>query len=72
MSCSTITKTKNMKKKKPQVQQKVGMGVNLKDQFNEVLEEEVVGLRREVGLMKERLADEAQGKLQLQRQIASL
>jgi hypothetical protein len=61
-----------MKKKKPQVQQKVGMGVNLKDQFNEVLEEEVVGLRREVGLMKERLADEAQGKLQLQRQIASL
>jgi hypothetical protein len=72
MSCSTITKTKNMKKKKPQVQQKVGMGVNLKDQFNEVLEEEVLALRREVGLMKERLVDEAQGKSQLQRQIASL
>lgn len=71
MSCSTITKTKNMKKKKPQVQQKVG--VNLKDQFNEVLEEEVVvGLRREMGLMKERLVDEATGKSQLQRQIASL
>jgi hypothetical protein len=70
MSCSTITKTKNMKKKKPQVQQKVG--VNLKDQFNEVLEEEVVGLRREVGLIKERLVDEVAGKSQLQRQIASL
>ena len=39
MSCSTITKTKNMKKKKPQVVQKVSGGINLKDQFNEIVED---------------------------------
>jgi hypothetical protein len=52
MSCSTITKTKNMKKKKLQSPQKVALGVNLKDQFNEVLEEGMASLRKEVSLLK--------------------
>ena len=34
MSCSTITKTKNMKKNK---QKPTTIGINLKDQFNEMI-----------------------------------
>lgn len=37
-----------MKKKKPQQNQKITLGINLKDQFDKIVEDELINLKKEI------------------------